>query len=203
MLCGVHPQVKGVSDGSFTEPIYLGIGDGISYRIPPSYEMLATTLNLPKMSEIQVDELYLKGTLDLGSLASMMSTDKKFGLRNRVGLGEPKPQYESLQARLKAQSINNSPQKFSLKVSDIAFESYSVPERAADGIRRSFMSDSGTLQVHYVMVLEKGDTYEIIERSLPKKRVIEKEEMGKIGIYWVNMVRQDIPKHHREISFHR
>ncbi|KAJ0789244.1 putative DNA helicase [Helianthus annuus] len=135
--------------------------------------MLATSLNLPKMSEIQVDELYLKGTLDLGSLASMMSTDKKFGLRNRVGLGEPKPQYESLQARLKAQSINNSPQKFSLKVSDIAFESYSVPERAADGIRRSFMSDSGTLQVHYVKVLEKGDTYEVkmkVSRSLKLTR---------------------------------
>ncbi|KAJ0699931.1 putative DNA helicase chromatin remodeling SNF2 family [Helianthus annuus] len=196
---------------SFTEPIYLDIGDGVSYRIPPTYEMLATTLNLPKMSEIQVDEFYLKGTLDLGSLASMMSTDKKFGLRNRVGLGEPKPQYESLQARLKARSINNSPQKFSLKVSNIALESYSVPEGAAGGIRRSIMSDSGTLQVHYVKVLEKGDTYEIIERSLPKKRkvnndlfVIEKEEMGKIGIYWVNMVRKDIPKHHRVfISFHR
>ncbi|KAM0052307.1 putative DNA helicase [Helianthus debilis subsp. tardiflorus] len=195
---------------SFTEPIYLDIGDGISYWIPPNYEMLATTLNLTKMSEIQVDQFYLQGTRGLGSLASMMSTDKKFGLRNRVGLGEPKPQYESLQARLKVQSINNSPRKFSLQVRDNAFESYSVPERAADGIRRSFMSDSGTLQVHYVKVLEKGDTYETIERSLPKKRkvnndlfVIEKEEMGKIGIYWVNMVRQDIPKHHREISFHR
>ncbi|KAI3760684.1 hypothetical protein L1987_51082 [Smallanthus sonchifolius] len=196
---------------SFSEPIYLDIGDGISYRIPPTYEMLAATLKLPKLSEIRVDEFYLKGTLDLGSLASMMSTDKKFGPRNRAGLGEPKPQYESLQARLKAQSLNNSPQKFSLKVSDIALESYSIPEGAAGGIRRSIMSDGGTLQVYYVKVLEKGDTYEIIERSFPKKQkmnndsfVIEKEEMEKIGKYWVNMVRKDIPKHHRVfLNFHR
>ncbi|KAI7739904.1 hypothetical protein M8C21_011145 [Ambrosia artemisiifolia] len=154
----------------FTEPMYLDIGHGVSYRIPPSYETLATTLNLPKMSEIQVDEFYLKGALDLGSLASLMSTDRKFGPRNKAGL-----------------------------------------EGAAGRIRRSIMSDGGTLQVHYVKVLEKGDTYEIIERSLPKKQkvnndpyVIEKEEMEKMGKYWVNMVRKDIPKHHRVfISFHR
>ncbi|KAD6119634.1 hypothetical protein E3N88_10905 [Mikania micrantha] len=196
---------------SFLEPMYLDIVDGVSYRIPPMYEMLATTLNLPKLSEIQVDEFYLRGTLDLGSLASMMLNDKKFGPRNRVGLGEPKAQYESLQARLKAESLNNSPQKFSLKVSDIALESYAIPEGAAGGIRRSIMSDGGTLQVHYVKVLEKGDTYEIIERSLPKKQkmnddlfVIEKEEIEQIGKYWVNMVRKDIPKHHRVfINFHR
>ncbi|CAH1445795.1 unnamed protein product [Lactuca virosa] len=49
------------------------------------------------------------------------------------------------------------------------------------------MSDTGTLQVYYVKVLEKRDTYEIIERSLPKKQkanndpsIIEKEEMNKI-----------------------
>ncbi|XP_076893172.1 chromatin-remodeling ATPase INO80-like [Bidens hawaiensis] len=196
---------------SFSEPIYVDIGDGVSYMIPPTYEMLAATLNLPKLSEIRVDEFYLKGSLDLGSLASMMSADKKFGPRNRAGLGELKPRYESLQARLKAQSLNKSPQKFSLKVSDAALESYSIPEGAAGGIRRSIMSDGGSLQVHYVKVLEKGDTYEIIERSLPKKRkvnndpfVIETEEMEKIGKYWVNMVRKDIPKHHRNfINFHR
>lgn len=52
---------------------------------------------------------------------------------------------------------------------------------------------------------------QIIERSLPKKQkvekdpsVIEKEEMEKIGKYWVNIVRKDIPKHHRNFtSFHR
>lgn len=45
---------------------------------------------------------------------------------------------------------------------------------------------------------------QIIERSLPKKpkvekdpAVVEREEMEKIGKYWVNMVRKDIPKHHR------
>ncbi|KAJ9565383.1 hypothetical protein OSB04_001349 [Centaurea solstitialis] len=197
-------------DRSFSEPTYLDLGDGISYRIPPTYEMLATSLNLPRLSEIRVEEFYLKETLDLGSLASMMAVDKRFGSRSRAGMCEPKPQYESLQARLKAQSSNSS-QKFSLKVSDIALDSYSIPEGAAGRIRRSIMSDGGTLQVFYVKVLEKGDTYEIIERSLPKKQkvnddpsMIEKEEMDKIGKYWVNMVRKDIPKHHRVfINFHR
>lgn len=52
---------------------------------------------------------------------------------------------------------------------------------------------------------------QIIERSLPKKQkvikdasTIEKEEAEKIGKYWVNIVRKDIPKHHRIFTnFHR
>ncbi|XP_071737614.1 chromatin-remodeling ATPase INO80-like [Rutidosis leptorrhynchoides] len=195
---------------SFSEPIYLDIGNGVSYMIPPTYEMLTSSLNLPRMSEIMVEEFYLKGPLDLGSLALMMASDKRFRPRSRPGMGDPKPEYESLQARLKVQSSNKSSQKFSLKVSDSALESYSVPEGAAGRIRRCIMSDGGALQVHYVKVLEKGDTYEIIERSLPKKQKLnsphmsEKEEMDKICKYWVNMARADIPKHHRFfINFHR
>lgn len=52
---------------------------------------------------------------------------------------------------------------------------------------------------------------QIIERSLPKKQkvkkdpsVIEREEMEKIGKIWVNIVRRDMPKHHRNFTaFHR
>lgn len=146
---------------SFSEPIYLDIGDGISYMIPPTYAIMASSLNLPRMSDIRLEEFYLKGTLDLGSLALMMAADKRFRPRSRAGMGEPKPEYESLQARLKVQSSNKSSQKFNLKVSDSALESYSVPEGAAGRIRRSIMSEGGTLQVHYVKVLEKGDTYEV------------------------------------------
>uniref|UniRef100_A0A5B7AP69 Chromatin-remodeling ATPase INO80 n=1 Tax=Davidia involucrata TaxID=16924 RepID=A0A5B7AP69_DAVIN len=190
---------------------YLDIGDGITYRIPPTYEKLAASMNLPSMSDILVEEFYLKGTLDLGSLDAMMATDKRFGPRSRAGMGDPKPQYESLQARLKAMSASNSVQKFSLKVSDIGLDSLSIPEGAAGGIRRSILSESGMLQVYYVKVLEKGDTYEIIERSLPKKQkvkkdlsVIEEEEMEKIAKHWVNIVRKEIPKHHKIFTnFHR
>ncbi|KAK2985800.1 hypothetical protein RJ640_019296, partial [Escallonia rubra] len=199
------------SDRSVYEPAYLDIGDGITYRIPLTYEKLASSLNLPSMSEIRVEEFYLKGTLDLGSLAAMMAADKRFELRTRVGMGEPKPQFESLQARLKAQAASNSVQNFSLNVDDIDISSSCIPEGAAGGIRRSILSDGGLLQIYYVKVLEKGDTYEIIERSLPKKQkvkkdpsMIEKEEMEKIGKCWVNIVRKDIPKHHRIFtSFHR
>lgn len=52
---------------------------------------------------------------------------------------------------------------------------------------------------------------QIIERSLPKKQkvikdpsVIEREEIEKIGKVWVNIVRRDMPKHHRTFTtFHR
>lgn len=52
---------------------------------------------------------------------------------------------------------------------------------------------------------------QIIERSLPKRpkvkkdpSVIEKEEKEKIGKYWVNIVRKDIPRHHRNFcNFHK
>lgn len=58
--------------------------------------------------------------------------------------------------------------------------------------------------------LRKSFELQIIERSLPKKpdkkdpSVIEKEEMDRVDRYWMNMVRKDIPKHHRFfINFHR
>ncbi|KAL3531702.1 hypothetical protein ACH5RR_005223 [Cinchona calisaya] len=103
---------KYATDRLVSEPGYLDIGDGISYRIPPPYEKLAASLNLPSMSDICVEEFYLKGTLDLGSLAAMMASEKQSELRSQAGMGEPKPQYESLQARLKAQPANSSAQMF-------------------------------------------------------------------------------------------
>lgn len=142
------------------EPAILEIGDGITYKIPPVYDKLATMLDLPSFSDIHVDEFYLKGTLDLGSLAAMMASDKRLGNRSRAGMGEPLSQYESLQARIKAMSASNSPHKFSLKVSDIGLNS-SIPEGAAGNIKRSILSEGGVLQVYYVKVLEKGDTYEV------------------------------------------
>ncbi|PQQ07978.1 DNA helicase INO80 isoform X1 [Prunus yedoensis var. nudiflora] len=192
------------------EPPYLDIGDGITYKIPPIYDKLVASLHLPSFSDFRVEEVYLKGTLDLQSLAEMMASDKRLGPKNRAGMGEPQPQYESLQDRLKASSTSNSAQKFSLKVSDIGLNS-SIPEGAAGNIKRSILSEGGVLQVYYVKVLEKGDTYEIIERSLPKKQklkkdpsVTEREEMEKIGKVWVNIVRRDMPKHHRIFTtFHR
>ncbi|XP_031280967.1 chromatin-remodeling ATPase INO80 isoform X2 [Pistacia vera] len=200
-------------DAEFTpkvmyEPAYLDIGEGITYRIPPTYDKLAASLNLPSFSDIQVEEFYLKGTLDLGSLVAMMASDKRFGPRSGGGMGEARPQYESLQAKLKGLAASDS-QKFSLTVSDI--DNSSIPEGAAGSIQRSILSEGGVLQVYYVKVLEKGDTYEIIERALPKKpkvkkdpSVIEREEMEKIGKVWVNIVRRDIPKHHRVFTtFHR
>ncbi|XP_023543755.1 DNA helicase INO80 [Cucurbita pepo subsp. pepo] len=198
------------TDRVIYEPAYLDIGDGITYKIPPTYDKLAASLNLPSFSDIQVEEVYLEGTLDLGSLASMIADDKRFGTRSQTGMGDPQPQYESLQARLDALAFSNSPQKFSLKVSDVGLNS-SIPEGAAGSIKRAILSDGGVLQIYYVKVLEKGDTYEIIERSLPKKQkvikdpsVIEREEMEKIGKIWINIVRRDLPKHHRNFTaFHR
>lgn len=139
----------------FYEPAYLDIGDGITYKIPPTYDNLAASLNLPSFSDINVDEYHLKGTLDLASLAKLMASDKRFGSRNRPGMGEPQSPYESLQARFNA---SNSTQKFSLKVSEIP----SIPEGAAGNIKRSILSEGGGLQVYYVKVLEKGDTYEVM-----------------------------------------
>ncbi|KAL3623744.1 putative DNA helicase ino80 [Castilleja foliolosa] len=193
------------------EPAFLDIGDGITYRIPLPYEKLSSSLNLPSMSDIWVEEFYLKGTLDLGSLAAMMASDSKFQQRNSSWMGDPKPQYESLQAKLKAHQANNSVDNFCLKISEAALRCNGIPEGAAGGIRRSILSEGGVLQVYYVKVLEKGDTYEIIERSLPIKpkvkkdpSVIEREEMEKIAKCWVSIARKEIPKHHRNFTnFHR
>lgn len=179
---------------------YLDIGEGIMYRIPPTYDKLLTLFKLPSYSEIRIDEEFLKGTMDLRSLAAMIASYRRHEGQNKGGLGEPQAQHDSLQARLKSLSSNEN---FSLKV-DVSLDPHSIPEGAAGRIRRLIMSESGSLQVYYVKVLERGDTYEIIERSLPKKviakkdpSVIEKEEMDKISKAWVSIARRDIPKHHR------
>lgn len=193
------------------EPAFLDIGDGITYRIPLPYEKLSSSLNLPSMPDICVEEFYLKGTLDLGSLAAMMDADNRFQRRVRAGMGDPKHQFESLQAKLMAQQTHNGSENFSLKISDAALLSNGIPEGAAGRIRRSILSDGGILQVYYVKVLEKGDTYEIIERSLPKRpklkkdpALIQREEMEKICKHWTNIARKEIPKHHRIFTnFHR
>lgn len=184
------------------EPVYLDIGEGITYQIPPTYDKMAATLNLPSFSDIRVEEFYLKSTLDLGSLAAMMDADRRFGSRGRAGMGDALPQYDSLQAKLKSLASSDQVQMFNLKVTEEGLNS--IPEGAAGRIQRSIMSEGGQLQVHYVKVLEKGDTYEIIERSLPKKHkakkdpsVIEREEKDKIGKVWVTIARRDLPKHHR------
>ncbi|XP_010523710.1 PREDICTED: DNA helicase INO80 isoform X2 [Tarenaya hassleriana] len=192
------------------EPSYLDIGDGVIYKIPPSYDKLVESLNLPSFSDIHVEEFYLKGTLDLESLAELMASDNQSGPRAHNGMGDPRPQYESLQARVKAMSASNSTPKFSLKVSEAAINS-AIPEGAAGNTARSILSEGGVLQVYYVKVLEKGDTYEIIERSLPLKKkvkndpaVIERAEKEKIGKAWMNIVRRDIPRHYRSFTtFHR
>ncbi|KAF2590575.1 hypothetical protein F2Q70_00041042 [Brassica cretica] len=192
------------------EPSYLDIGEGVVYKIPPSYDKLVASLNLPSFSDIHVDDFYLKGALDLRSLAELVARDKRSGARSRYGMGEPRPQYDSLQARVKALSASSSSPNFSLKVSEDAMNSV-IPEGAAGTTARTILSEGGVLQVHYVKVLEKGDTYEIVQRSLPKKlkvkndpAVIEKTERDKIRKVWINIVRRDIPKHHRVFTtFHR
>ncbi|CAH8384712.1 unnamed protein product [Eruca vesicaria subsp. sativa] len=213
---GMIPQRRGsyretnITPKIAYEPSYLDIGEGVVYKIPPSYDKLAASLNLPSFSDIHLDDFYLKGALDLRSLAELMARDKKSGARSRNGMGEPRTQYDSLQARVKALSASNSSPNFSLKVSEEAMNSV-IPEGAAGTTARTILSEGGVLQVHYVKVLEKGDTYEIVQRSLPKKlkvkndpAVIEKTERDKIRKAWINIVRRDIPKHHRVFTtFHR
>uniref|UniRef100_A0A1J3K9Z7 Chromatin-remodeling ATPase INO80 n=1 Tax=Noccaea caerulescens TaxID=107243 RepID=A0A1J3K9Z7_NOCCA len=210
------PQRRGSHRGSEItpkiayEPSYLDIGDGVVYKIPPSYDKLVASLNLPSFSDIHVEEFYLRGTLDLRSLAELMATSKRSGARTHNGMGEPRAQYESLQTRVKALSASDSIPKFSLKVSEAAVNSL-IPEGAAGTTARAILSEGGVLQVHYVKVLEKGDTYEIVRRSLPKKQkvkndpaVIEKTERDKIRKAWINIARRDLPKHHRIFTtFHR
>uniref|UniRef100_A0A7N0TWC5 Chromatin-remodeling ATPase INO80 n=1 Tax=Kalanchoe fedtschenkoi TaxID=63787 RepID=A0A7N0TWC5_KALFE len=188
----------------------LEVDDGIIYKIPPTYEKLAVSLNLPTFSEIQVEDCYLKGTLDLGSLAAMLAAKRFFGLKDREGTEEPHIQYHSLQDKLKALASSTSSPKFNLKVTETGLHSL-IPEGAAGNIPRSILSEGGVLHVYYVKVLEKGDTYEIIERSLPRKQtvnkdpsMVEREELDKIAKVWVSLVRKDLPKHHRVFtSFHR
>jgi chromatin-remodeling ATPase INO80 len=130
---------------------YLDMGDNIHYLVPEGYDKLALSLNLPISSDIRVEEHFLKGALDLCTLSAMLGTDQRFEASSHGGLSEPLPQFESLKERVKVQ-------KFSLQVTE---DPFAIPEGAAGRIRRSIISETGNLQVHYVKVLEKGDTYEV------------------------------------------
>ncbi|MFS7926165.1 putative DNA helicase [Helianthus anomalus] len=55
-------------------------------RLQRAYEMLAASLNLPKPSDMRVEEFYFTSTLDLVSLASMMSAGKRFRPRSGSGM---------------------------------------------------------------------------------------------------------------------
>ncbi|KAL6009951.1 hypothetical protein ACLOJK_000382 [Asimina triloba] len=161
------------------EAANLDIGEGVTYRIPPTYDKLASLLRLPSLSDIRINEQILKGALDLGTLSSLMAGDRRQGFRSHMGMGDPTPEFESLQAKLKALAASNSGPKFNLQVLDNALD-LSIPEGAAGGRKRSIMSEGGTLQ--------------IIRRSLPKKQkvkkdpaLIEKEEKEKIAKFWVRM----------------
>lgn len=175
---------------------YLDMGDNVSYLIPEGYDKLASSLNLPVFSDIRVEEHFLNGTLDLRTLSAMLGTDRKFEATSRGGLAEPQPQHESLQERVKIQ-------KFALQVTE---DPFAIPEGSAGRIRRSIISESGSLQIHYVKVLEKGDTYEIIERSLPKKQIVKKEhseivkeDLASFLKRW-HIIARNIPKHHRNFT---
>ncbi|XP_058752691.1 chromatin-remodeling ATPase INO80-like isoform X2 [Vicia villosa] len=129
------------------EPSILEIGDGVTYKIPPVYDKLATSLNLLSFSDIHVDEFYLKGTWDLGLLAAMMASDKRRGCWKHKAV-------------------------------------YFVRGRCIAGLLCKGFG--------------KGDTYEIIEQSLPKKQKvkkdpasIEKKEMDRIGKIWAEVRKRE------------
>ncbi|PWZ05304.1 DNA helicase INO80 [Zea mays] len=176
---------------------YLDMGDSTRYLVPEGYDKLASSLNLPVSSDIRVEEHFLKGMLDLRTLAAMLGTDQRFEASNRGGISEPLPQFESLKERVKVQ-------EFSLQVTK---DPFAIPEGSAGRIRRYIISEAGDLQVHYVRVMEKGDTYEIIERSLPKKQIVKKEpsvimkeESEKTYKLWQSLATKSIPKHHKNFT---
>lgn len=188
----------------------LEIAEGVTFRIPPVYDKLAPSLNLPNFTDVRIEESFLKGRLDLRSLSAMMAADKRLRRQNCAGIGEPSTKYESLQGRLKALSSCDSSQKFCLQVFDSDLDALPTQQESL-GIQRLIMSETGKLQVCYVKVLEKGDSYEIIERKLPKKHpiqkdpsVVEREDADKIGKCWANIVKRDLPKHHKTfLLYHR
>nr|ATG70771.1 INO80 [Microbiota decussata] len=207
-------QVAGLSQSGLLE-----IADGICYIIPPNYDKLAPTLNLPNLSDVRIDERFLKGRLDLKSLDAMMAADRRYRHQSRgefspasrhqsrAGMGEVLPTYESLQGRLKALSASNSIQKFNLKVFDSDL-SASPMQQESLGVQRMIMSETGQLQPCYVRIVGKGENFEVIERKLPKKQliqkdpsVVEREDAERIKKYWVTILKRDLQKHQKTFLF--
>ncbi|KHN40301.1 DNA helicase INO80 [Glycine soja] len=99
----------------------------------------------------------------------------------RSMLGEHIQKYKrrfmgALSSPVQNQVASNSTHKFSLKMPDVDLNS-SISEGVGGIIRRSILSKGGVLQVYYVKVLEKGDTYEN-KSNLLSSETLPKEDEG-------------------------
>ena len=95
---GIYNQIDIVSEHGphASTSSLLEIEEGVTFEIPPVYDKLAPSLNLPNFTDVQIEEIFLKGRIDLRYLSAMMAVDKRFKCKNPTGMGEPSTNYESL-----------------------------------------------------------------------------------------------------------
>lgn len=201
----------------------LDIGDGIVLELPPLYDQLAPLLGLPDFAAMEMDERLLNGQLKPGALFAMVASDplaKRWKARFCRGGNEQSHQSSALHG------TTNGHKRFSLQVFEPmplqggtgldgfveTPDSLFLPSQEGSLVTwRQILSDSGILRQCEVKVLERGDGYEVIERRVAKKdlikrdpAVIVKEDNDKIGKYWVNLLRKDLPKHHKNfVAYYR
>ncbi|KAG6552261.1 hypothetical protein Mapa_006111 [Marchantia paleacea] len=200
----------------------LDIGGGVQFQIPPAYERLASSLHLPDLAELQISERILSGKISSTSLLPRMASDPRAKLwRLRAGMGES---WDSLRhpGGMLRMFQEEGQRRFSLQVLDRASmhlsSSYiaegstgpSLGLEALDGSQqgdpitlRHISSDGGLMSHCEVKIIERGDGYEVIQRRIERKEskkdpaLVAREDFDKIGRHWANLVRKDLPKHHK------
>ncbi|XP_024521051.1 DNA helicase INO80 isoform X1 [Selaginella moellendorffii] len=169
----------------------LDLGEGLKFLVPPFYEQLAQSIELPSMASIQVEESVLSGPVTSKSVAAIIASDRRLGK-------EPVPLV------VVKHKTGTSRTKFPLRVLDAE-----KATRLINGYEMP-VTKQGTekqLPVNDIKVLDRGDGYEVIQRRIQRKPATTKnateiahEDVEKVAKFWVSLVKRDLPKHFKAFT---
>ncbi|KAJ7554405.1 hypothetical protein O6H91_06G138700 [Diphasiastrum complanatum] len=209
-------------------PCILDLG-GVKFHIPLHYDQIAPSLNLPDFASIVIDEHVLSSGLKSTGLLSVMTSDPRaktwsgsVKMNRNFKISQPGDLMLEPYKAYHEHCSDFGGRKFSLQVFDDIFfpSSDSIAESLREGSKGVFSPQQGSpnplLQMpleedqlihNEVKVLERGDGYEMIQRKVPRKApakrdpdVVAKEDSEKVAKIWVNLVRKDLPKHHKAFT---
>ncbi|KAG0597031.1 hypothetical protein M758_UG305700 [Ceratodon purpureus] len=195
----------------------LVLEDGVEFQIPQYYDEFASSLHLPLFSSLQIEEKVVYGRLKATAFFAIMDADpwtalwrKKYHMGESWGTGFDKESKQSLleKRRFGLQVIDSSV-VINLPLGVYPEEGIGVGSEAGSLDEspitiRQISTESGQTRRCEVKILDHGDGYELVERRKqkiePARRdpvEVELEDGEKVGKYWVNLVRKDLPKYQK------
>ncbi|KAG0572907.1 hypothetical protein KC19_VG134100 [Ceratodon purpureus] len=199
---------------------HLPLEDGVEFQIPQYYDEFAPSLHLPSFSSLQIEEKVVYGRLKATAFFAVMDTDpwtavwrKKYHMGESWGTGFDKNSKQrflekrrfGLQVIDSSVVLNPPPGECPEEDNGVGSEAGSLDESTI--AIRQISTESGHTRRCEVRILDHGDGYELVERRKQKIEPavrdpveVESEDGEKVGKYWVNLARKDLPKHQKSFA---